>query len=231
MFQYLKYFMPIALMVLLTRHQASAQDNHNYATPMGTNVFFRDVQDANRTILEMHNLEPFAEDIDGLLVAFNFRANLSQMKKPVKLLTFTTSTEENAHLELYYSNSTIMLRRKIAPGSPYYYDYELFDPMFVPEEGDVTWEIKVFFTGYFFWIETRNTRRIINNKWHAPIFFGINLPDTDFMAQYLNRDAQAKLIFGSSDSSVVFTMPEELSLYTFQYTQLKDELQTNFCDD
>lgn len=41
------------------------------------------------------------------------------------------------------------VHRKYAPGSDYYYDYHLYDPMFTVDSGAVMWEVHIFFTGYF----------------------------------------------------------------------------------
>lgn len=219
------------LLLILVSINSYSQDNHNYQTPVGKSLFVRDVQDANRTILSMNEIQPLSSGQDGLMVAFTVQADLSQVTKPLKLLSFTMDTEANSYLDIFYQGETIMFRRKFAPGSPYYYDYDLYDPMFSEEVGVTTWEVKVFFTGYFFWIETRNTRKVTENKWHAPVFFGINLPGTDYMAKYLSRDASAKLVFGDNNPSATFTMPEEIAVYEFKYTALKDELQANFCND
>ena len=119
----------------------------------------------------------------------------------------------------------------MAPRSELYYDYNLYDPMFTVDEGVTTWEVRLFFTGYFLWIETRDTHKLLNNKWHAPIFFGINLPQMNYMGNYLARSSSSYLIFGDPNPSTTFTMPDEIAIYEFKYAELKNELQTNFCED
>ena len=133
--------------------------------------------------------------------------------------------------QIYYSAGTITIRRKTSPNSEYYYDYNLYDPMFTLDQGVTQWEVHLYFTGYFLWIETRNTRQLLNNKWHAPIFFGINLPNMDYMGNYLGRSSSSYIIFGDSNPSTTFTMPDEIAIYEFKYAELKDELQTHFSDD
>lgn len=226
-----KIFSIIVALFLLSVFNSQAQDKHDYATPLGKTVFFRDVQDANRMSIGMNEIQPLSDGTTGLMVMFNLRADLSQINRPVKLLSFSTAGEDVSHLDIFYTNRTIMVRRRIEAGSPFYYDYDLYDPMFSIESGDVTWEIKVFFTGYYFWIETRNTQKLLANKWHAPIFFGIDLPNHHYMDMYLSRSSEGRLIFGDSNTDVVFTMPEEIAIHEFKYAELKDELQNNFCND
>ncbi|WP_299092306.1 hypothetical protein [uncultured Bacteroides sp.] len=222
----------LSLVGLMTMVYLFSQDKHSYATPLGKSVFHRDVTDANRTVLRMNEVSPLSSGTDGLVVAFSMRQNLSQVTRPLKLLSFnSTSEEENSHLEVYYHEGTITLRRKMAPRSELYYDYNLYDPMFTVDEGVTTWEVRLFFTGYFLWIETRDTHKLLNNKWHAPIFFGINLPQMNYMGNYLARSSSSYLIFGDPNPSTTFTMPDEIAIYEFKYAELKNELQTNFCED
>ena len=193
----------LLLVGLMTVINLYAQDKHNYATPLGRSVFHKEVRDANRMVLRMSEVSPLSSGID----------------------------EANSHLEIYYHEGTITLRRRMAPKSELYYDYNLYDPMFTVDEGVTTWEVHLFFTGYFLWIETRDTHKVLNNKWHAPIFFGINLPQMNYMGNYLARSSSSYLIFGDSNPSTTFTMPNEVAIYEFKYTELKDELQTHFCED
>ncbi|WP_349944481.1 hypothetical protein [Bacteroides cellulosilyticus] len=222
----------LLLVGLMTIMNLFSQDKHDYATPLGKSVFYREVTDANRTVLRMSEVGPLSARVDGLVVSFNMRQNLSQVTRPLKLLSFNSTSEEaNSHFEIYYSAGTITIRRKTSPNSEYYYDYNLYDPMFTLDQGVTQWEVHLYFTGYFLWIETRNTRQLLNNKWHAPIFFGINLPNMDYMGNYLGRSSSSYIIFGDSNPSTTFTMPDEIAIYEFKYAELKDELQTHFSDD
>jgi hypothetical protein len=168
---------------------------------------------------------------DGLMVSFRLRCNLDQIHRPLKLLSFTTTDESNSFLDILYDSGTLTFRRKMSPGSKYYYDYNLFDPMFQRTGDELTWEIRVFFTSYFFWVETRDTRILLGRHYHAPIFFGVDLPGQNFMSDYLNRMRTGKWIFGDPDGSQPFTMPSEIEIYDFNYSQLKDELQSHFCEE
>ena len=134
-------------------------------------------------------------------------------------------------MEIYYHQGTIAIRRKTAPNSAYYYDYNLYDPMFTVDGGVVQWEVHLYFTAYFLWIETKDTRKTANNRWHAPIFFGINLPQMNYMGNYLGRSSSSYIILGDPKPSTTFTMPDEIAMYEFKYAELKNELQTHFCED
>ena len=83
----------------------------------------------------------------------------------------------------------------MAPRSELYYDYNLYDPMFTVDEGVTTWEVRLFFTGYFLWIETRDTHKLLNNKWHAPIFFGINLPQMNSFVIFLSHIWRSQSVY------------------------------------
>ena len=209
-----------------------SQDKHGYVTRLGKNLFNREVRDANRTILGMNEIQPVTTGMDGLTVTFYLTVNLRQVTRPLKLISFTNGTESNSYMDLFYNAGTITVRRKYAPGSQYYYDYHLYDPMFLTDPAVVTWEIHAFFTGYFFWIETRDTRKTANNRWHAPLFIGIDSPPrTSYMNDFLNRSSQAKLIFGDPNPSTTFTMPEEIGIYEFKYSELRTTLNNEFSKD
>lgn len=221
----------LSLVGLLTIVNLFSQDKHDYITPLGKSLFFREVRDANRTVLRMNEISPVTSGVDGLVVVFNMRQNLSQVTRPLKLVSFNSTAEENnSHLEVYYYDGTITVRRKTSPNSAYYYDYNLYDPMFTVDQGVSQWEIHLYFTGFFFWIESRDTRKLTSNKWHAPIFFGINLPSINYMGNYLARSSSSYIIFGDPNPSTTFTMPDEIAIHEFKYAELKDELQTHFCE-
>lgn len=208
-----------------------SQDKHSYITKLGTNLFYREVHDANRTVLGMNEIRSVTEGMDGLTVTFYFTANLSQITKPLKLLSFTNSTENNSYVDLFYNAGTFTVRRKYNPGSEYYYDYHLYDPMFTIDSGAVMWEVHLFFTGFSFWIETRDTRKSVNNRWHAPLFIGIDSPRFHIMNGFLTRSPLAKLVFGDPNPSTTFTMPEEIGIYEFKYSELRSTLNNEFSKD
>lgn len=221
----------LLLVGLITTTNLFSQDKHNYATPLGKSLFYREVRDANRISLKMSEISALSAGMDGLMVSFNMKQDLSLVSRPLKLLSFTSDNEENSYLDVFYDKGTITLRRKMFPGSECYYDYNLYDPMFTVDKGITQWEVHLYFTGYFLWIETKDTRKVLDNKWHAPIFFGINLPEHDFMENYLARSNSSILVFGDPNPSTTFTMPAEISIYEFKYADLKSELQTHFCED
>ena len=154
----------ILLVFLLLSSGVYAQDKHSYATPLGKSIFYREVRDANRTVLRMSEVGSISAGTDGLVLVFNMRQDLSKVTRPLKLVSFNSTSEEaNSHLEIYYHQGTITIRRKTAPNSAYYYDYNLYDPMFTADGGVVQWEVHLYFTGYFLWIETKDTRKTMTN--------------------------------------------------------------------
>ena len=119
----------LSLVGLLTIVNLFSQDKDDYITPLGKSLFFREVRYANRTVLRMNEISPVTSGMDGLVVVFNMRQNLSQVTRPLKLVSFNSTAEENnSHLEVYYYDGTITVRRKTSPNSAYYYDYNLYDP-------------------------------------------------------------------------------------------------------
>lgn len=222
----------IVLLVFFAFQKTASQDNYHYSTPiMGNRLYFKQVTDANRNVIKMSESTPISEGNDGLMLSFMLRCNLDQINEPLKLVSFTTSTEENSFMDVFYDDGTLTFRRKLTPGSPSFYDYNLFDPMFQQTGQELTWEIRIFFTSYFFWIEIRDTRILVGRKYHAPVFFGINLPNDDFMGKYLSNSSQARFILGDSNEEFPFSMPSEVSIYEFKYKELKDELQNHFCEE
>lgn len=103
--------------------------------------------------------------------------------------------------------------------------------MFTIDSGAVMWEVHLFFTGFSFWIETRDTRKSVNNRWHAPLFIGIDSPRFHIMNGFLTRSPLAKLVFGDPNPSTTFTMPEEIGIYEFKYSELRSTLNNEFSKD
>lgn len=140
--------------------------------------------------------------------------------------------ESNTFVEVFYHNGTLSFRRRVNLLLPILsYDYELFDPLIDIKSGESTTVISLFFTSYFFWIETGGPNITVHDKRHSAVFFGIDIPTYTFMNKFLQRDIKAKLKFGDPNPPVVFTMPSEVDIYEFNYKDLKNELQTNFCDN
>lgn len=228
--RYLNMRFILSLIGLMVIFDLFGQDDHNYSTPIGKTLYFKTVLDADRTHVSMNEISPLSEGKDGLTVACHLRAQLHLMspEKKLKIMSFTVDTEDHSFLDVFYQNQTITLRRKIAPGSALFYDYNLYEPMFLATSESTTWGIYIYFTGYYLWIETQNFSKTVDNYWHAPIFFGINLPAHNYMQEFLRRSSNAKIFFGDAHPPVVFTMPDEIVVNEFKYTELKDELQTHF---
>ena len=71
-----------------------------------------------------------------------------------------------------------------------------------------------------------------NTRWHAPLFIGVDSPPRfSFMNDFINRSLQAKLIFGDPNPSTTFTMPEEIGIYEFKYSELRSRLNNEFSKD
>ena len=112
MIKYLKIIIALFFFESLFASFVFSQDKHGYITKLGTNLFYREVQDANRTVLSMNEIRPVTAGMDGLTVTFYFTANLSKVTKPLKLLSFTNSTEDKSYIDLFYDKGTITVRRK-----------------------------------------------------------------------------------------------------------------------
>lgn len=229
-----RYKLTWLFFLLLVTTIGYAQDNHNYATPLNETVYTITQDDATGYILPMSYLSNIPTGRDGLTFEFSISGDLKDLPngKQVRILGFytgeSTPGDNGCFLELYYKDSTISIRRRLAQGSSAYYDYELYDPMFSSNTDFSEWVVTVYVTGYYIWMQTKDTTKFIDNYWHAPIFFGINLPSQDFMSQYLSRSNLARVIFGDPASPVAYKIPHEISIYAFTYANLKDELQKNF---
>lgn len=53
----------------------------------------------------------------------------------------------------------------------------------------------------------------------------------NYMGNYLGRSSSSYIILGDPKPSTTFTMPDEIAMYEFKYAELKNELQTHFCED
>ena len=223
----------LAIIVLsLLAIKLFSQDKRDYITPLGKNLYHKVVTDANGMVLPLSDISPVSSGKDGLTVVFSLRTNLSSFSKPLKLLSFMYDNESNTFVEVFYHNGTLSFRRRVNLLLPILsYDYELFDPLIDIKSGESTTVISLFFTSYFFWIETGGPNITVHDKRHSAVFFGIDIPTYTFMNKFLQRDIKAKLKFGDPNPPVVFTMPSKVDIYEFNYKDLKNELQTNFCDN
>ena len=82
----------LSLVGLMTIVNLFSQDKHDYATPLGKSVFYREVRDANRTVLRMSEVGPITSGTDGLVLVFNMKQNLSQITRPLKLVSFNSTS-------------------------------------------------------------------------------------------------------------------------------------------
>lgn len=220
------------LLLLFLTVNVYSQDKHDYVTPLEKNLYHKVVQDANGMVLPMTELSTVSAGKDGLALVFYLRTVLKNVKEPLKLVSFMMGSESNTFMEIYYHNGTLSFHRRINLLEPNLaYDYELFDPLFDISESELTTKISIFFTSSFFWIETGSPSVVVADKRHSAIFFGIDPPTYTFMNKFLTKDLRAKVKFGDPNSKVIFTMPEEVNVYEFNYKNLKNELQAHFCDN
>lgn len=224
-----KNFVKIVLLFLFFPAILFGQDKADYQTPEGKQLFYSEVKDANGMVLSMNQIASPSKGKDGIGVVFILETDFTKINEPLKLLSF--SYNNNSFMEIYYDNSTLAFKRRIKAGADEGYYYKLFDPLFDIDLGVSTKIISVFFTSTFFWIETSGPVITVPDRRHSAVFFGINLPQNDFMSRFLAQDAQAKILFGDPNSPIVFTMPGEIKLFEFNLKDLVNELQTNFCDN
>ncbi|WP_270570879.1 hypothetical protein [Bacteroides eggerthii] len=228
----IKRYQILLLLCIILSVNLYGQDKRDYITPKGMELYYRLVQDANGWVLPMADIAAVSAGKNGLALTFYLRTNLKNITKPLKLVSFMMEYETNTFMEIYYIDGTISFRRRVNLSSPVlYYDYKLFDPLFDIPAGEATFKISVFFTSSFFWLETGSSSPLVKDKRHSAVFFGLDAPTYTFMDKFLKRDQKAKIKFGDPDSKIIFTMPEEISINEFNLKELKDELQTHFCED
>lgn len=218
----------ISLVLPVTTH---SQDRHDYITRLGSNVYFDERSDFNGMVVPMSALFPLSDGTDGLAVTFSLTADLTHTTSPIRLLTFISGNPTGDILQLLYDSGTVTVRKRMRPGSPYYYDYHLYDPLFVLGQSTVTWDIHVFFTGFAFWIETCDTHLTTANRWHAPLFIGIDTPWHAAMDGFISRSAEAKIAFGDPNPPTSIRMPGEIGIYEFNYSSLRTTLNREFSKD
>lgn len=100
------------LLVILFSGNTFAQDDHNYLTPLGNSLYYKEVQDANRMVLGMNEVKAISAGKDGLTVVFSMQQDLSKVTEPLKLISFTTDTEANSFIDIFYDDATLVSTKK-----------------------------------------------------------------------------------------------------------------------
>ncbi|WP_202702750.1 T9SS type A sorting domain-containing protein [Flavobacterium sp. UGB4466] len=220
----------LPLLLLLNFNVSFSQAGpYSYFAPYGNNVFTsKSEADHNSQVLIANQMDNLSQSKDGLVIICDFEAP----KNGDQLLSFESS--KGRFLEVFYQNQTVMLRRYHENGT--YYDYLLFDPLFTLKDQtpvDAVWTVRYFFTARFMWIEVqiKQTTIPINTQYLSATYFGLDYKFNDAnspMNEFLKRTSTAKIRVGSNANSTKFKIPGIVKIHEFNYSELKDHVQTHF---
>lgn len=226
----MNYAIMVFIMGLLLPLVLRAQGPYDFSAFDGYQIYHTDSNTSAKEItLNPGNFWDFPDYFDGLEVSFDFSLNLSETAHQ-KLFTFTNAAERK-YLEIYYQNNTLMFRRFLE--EDIFYDYVLLDPLFILNQSQSfnTWNIKLYFTSSFFWIETQ-AQSNIDLYYLSPVYFGVNILTDQNMQQLLAKNSSAKIILGDiKNDSKDFLIQGSVNVYAFNYSELREYIQTNFSSD
>ncbi|WP_264531667.1 T9SS type A sorting domain-containing protein [Flavobacterium sp. N502540] len=221
-------FIPVLL--LLNFNMSFSQSGpYSYFAPYGNNVFTSTSKaDHNSQFISADQLDNLSQNTDGLVIIADFEAP----KDGDRLLSFESS--KGKFLEIFYQDQTMMLRRYHENGT--HFDYLLFDPLFTLKDQtpvDAVWTVRYFFTARFMWIEVqiKQTPLPTTTQYLSATYFGLDYKFNEAnspMNEFLNRSATAKITFGSNTNNNKFKIPAAVKIHEFNYSELKDHVQTHF---
>lgn len=224
-----QYILVIAGLLLLSVH-LKAQGPYDYNTPLGKNIY-------NFSLYPTNTHTVYAQEWGSAATGFNGLTLVTMMtidqNKKTEIFNFYNSNSEN-YLKIFSGQGTLTFRRmkpKGSVGNFEYFDYILYDRMFNLKYGtSSTWEIRLYFTSDFFWIQTTPVVSGSNEKsFLSPVYFGLNnMLQKNNMYDFINAaEGRTKIIVGNEQ---VVNGVKQVAVYAFQYDELQKHIQDNFCN-
>jgi hypothetical protein len=213
----------VLLMLALTclQRPALAQGPYSYNSPDGAQMLFESGRLSSST---GYKLSPSVWQritdpaLTGIEITCTFTVNLAS-----QMPLFTFYADSTKYLEIFYHQNTLLFRRYKNPDS--YYDYQLLDPLVV--NSGSSWNLKLYFTGSFFWIQTSNSS---TGNYLSPVYFGVNSLTDIPMQQLLTGNRNSFINIGTSGyQDIAFS--GYVRVYAFNPTQLTDNIQANFSNN
>lgn len=217
----------IGILIFLGNIEINAQGPFTYDTPLGKKIHTYSLSPQNTYSAYAQEWGGAATGFDGLTVVamINILPNVKS-----EVFQFYNRSNEK-HLTVFYEDGTLNLRRvrpRNSVGNFEYYDYVLYDRMF--ESGYDTWEVRLYFTSDFLWVQTTPVTSSGNEKSYlSPIYFGLdNMLQKDNMYDFINAsDSNTRIVIGSN---FISNGVKQVAVYAFQYVDLRKDIQDNFCN-
>jgi hypothetical protein len=177
---------------------------------------------------------------DGIMVKFNLEFNLTvfgAQSKPI--------------IAFYYMNNPILTMKAVdiqtflverSDTSGINYQYELYDKLFYGDEGlfTMTYDIEIYVSNNFIFIHTQSTdTNYGSHKYVSPLFFGLNTPGYDAMNHFLMGSSAESSTYGTIShieigdfvdkaNSSFWSYISDVKVYSFKYSDLQNDIDTNF---
>ncbi|WP_165043832.1 hypothetical protein [Dysgonomonas sp. ZJ709] len=163
-----------------------------------------------------------ATEFDGLVIVAKMQ--FDPINTTRKLYTFYNQYAEK-YLEVFYKENTIMFRRYNVGSLIDYYDYTLYDPLFITYRPD-SWTVKFYFTSAFFWIQTNLESE--SKNYLSPVFFGVNTLQRDNMKDMIDPTDRHTMIEVGDEHAPDDFLLKQIHVHPFKYYELRRDIYTNF---
>lgn len=198
-----------------------AQGPYNYETPLDKKIHHFSLYSTDLYTINPQEWGSAADGYNGLTIYIN----ISLQKDDYKLFTFYNKYNE-LYLEIFKKGKTLLFRRYNPNIKSAYYDYILYDPLFVSSNimNIPVWDIKLYFTGFFFWAQVSSG--VASENYLSPVYFGVNALHRLNMEDYISAEAKSKIIVGDSRYSEKCISLVEI--YAFHYDELVKDIDAKF---
>ena len=224
------YIALLHLSTVLAQVSDSPFGPFSYSAPHGDAIYIHSLLDDNNNYeIRMNNTTSFTSGTDGFVVHC-FYKNLSNYDR---LLNFKNSNGQL--IEIIYQDKTLKIKRENQDKEASY-DYILFDPLFISNETDPTWEMKFFFTANLFWVEVNTFQSPpVESRYISLTYFGMDYNFTQDtlgvnMQTFINKEETSIITLGGPHNSSAFEMPSYVKLYPFNFNNFLQHVQSNFSD-
>lgn len=205
---------------------AWAQD-FDYDTPLGKQIHRYNLSPLNQYTISAQEWGSAATGFNGLTVVamINIPPNLH-----AELFNFYNKNNEK-YMTIFHEQGTLSIRRykpNNSVGNFQSYNYILYDRLFNSKYD--TWEIRLYFTSNFIWIQTTP---VISGQtlpsYLSPVYFGVdNMLQKNNFSDFINADdSNTRIVVGNN---IINQGVRQVAVYTFQYDDLRKDIQQKFCD-
>ncbi len=209
----------LCIVLISVNKNSFAQGPYLYDTPLGQKIYGLTPAPVKETTIYAEQWGSDAIGYDGLTLVNSFEFNPDNSL--LRLYAFTNQYAET-YLEVFYKGKTIMLRRFIPGSRSDYYDYILFDPLFVASQKSI-WTVKFYFTASFFWIQTTLDGQNLN--YLSPVYFGVNTLHRTNMNDLIDANPYATIVLGDNNAPSDFFVKES-SVHVFHYSELMADIES-----